>query len=130
MLRISPGETLSAVGHPLCEALNCIIRDHERDPALRMSLLRGIDSLLQNEKQGHEFCGQHGLLLLETVIIPPLIWRAGVHIPLHPLTHCLNMCMLIFTDMGLQASPPLLYGTAHCMLCIPCSSCVTLGRRQ
>lgn len=76
-LRMSPGETLSAVGKPLCMALSCIVRDHERDPALRMSMLRGIDGLLQSDDRSCAFCRHHGQPLLETVLLPPLIWRAG-----------------------------------------------------
>eukprot|EP00892_Ulva_mutabilis_P000660 jgi/Ulvmu1/10595/UM065_0049.1 len=77
ILHACPGEILAAMGKPLCDGFSRVTRDHERDPALRMELLRSIDGVLENDAQGYVFCQGHGYLVIETVILPPLIWRAG-----------------------------------------------------
>lgn len=121
VLRISPGDSLSAMGKPLCVALNCIVRDHERDPALRMTLLRSIDGLLQSDEQGCAFCLHHGQPLLVTVLLPPLVWRAGVQ-PSQDAVKCVHIRFQVqYTSVRLQASPLLLCVTVHCMLCTPSS---------
>lgn len=80
ILRTSPGHTLVAMGRPLCAALSSVTGDHERDPELRMAFLRGLDAVLEDDDQGCAFCKEYGNLLVETVILPPLTWRAGMEL--------------------------------------------------
>lgn len=78
ILSTIPGETLSAMGHTICTAFSSITSDHERDPELRMALLRSVDAILEDSGQSCAFCNEHGHLLVQTVILPPLVWRAGM----------------------------------------------------
>lgn len=119
ILRISPGDVLTAMGGPLCQSVSLIVGDHEKDPALRMTLLRGIDGLLQNDEQATTFCAQHGQTVLKDVILPPLIWRAGESCNQNPYTILLGPRLLGFLlDRHLvQVSQLLLFDTVHFMLC-------------
>jgi hypothetical protein len=77
LLRACPGVTLTALGEPLCLAVGAITKDHDRDGRLRVTLLRAVDALLEDDEQGASLCREHGTPLLVMVLLPPLVWRAG-----------------------------------------------------
>lgn len=78
LLRVCPATTLAALGSPLLRSVGAITSSHERDAQLRISLLRAMDALLEAEEQGSCIGQEHGLLLLSDVLLPPLVWRAGM----------------------------------------------------
>ena len=79
LLKVCPGMTLAALGQPLCLAVGTITKDHDRDSRLRVTLLRAVDALLEDDEQGAALCGEHGQAVMVMVLLPPLVWRAGAH---------------------------------------------------
>jgi hypothetical protein len=96
ILGMCPGETLVAVGEPLCTCLSQITRDPDRDPALRMTILRSMHNLLEDDKRAPPLCAKFGIQVIVLVLIPPLIWRAGVRCH---LSHCSFDAELINAQM-------------------------------
>lgn len=86
ILETCPGETLAAIGEPLCLSLSQITRDSDRDPALRMEILRAMHKVFEDDARAPAFCAKFGMQLTVLVLLPPLIWRAGVlsSIPFFP----------------------------------------------
>lgn len=81
ILDTCPGETLAVTGEPLCLALSQITRDPDRDPALRMTVLRSMRGILEDDARAPVFCAKFGMQLTVLVLLPPLIWRAGMLYP-------------------------------------------------
>lgn len=60
--------------------LSQITRDVDRDPGLRITILRALHNMLEDDTRAPAFCSRFGVQLTILVLLPPLIWRAGVSI--------------------------------------------------
>jgi hypothetical protein len=61
------------------QVLQPVLSDHDREPALRLSLLELLDRLLEGPSTAGVFVGSssNAELTLHTLLMPPLVWRAG-----------------------------------------------------
>lgn len=109
LLRTCPGVTLAALGEPLCLAMASITADHDRDSALRVTILRLVDSLLESDEQGAGLCGTWGMHVLSGVLLPALVWRAGKSAAAVRFDALTAVCTLLVKQrVGAQALAPLL----------------------
>lgn len=59
------------------QVMQPILADADRDPALRLGLLKLLDDLLEDQQTAGAFGGSHAALTLQALLLPPLVWRAG-----------------------------------------------------
>lgn len=57
--------------------VNGCLADHNRDPALRLSVLQLLDDLIDDQTLGPVFGGSAACTTLKQMLLPPLVWRAG-----------------------------------------------------
>mmetsp|Transcript_16748 Transcript_16748/g.46804 ORF Transcript_16748/g.46804 Transcript_16748/m.46804 type:complete len:975 (+) Transcript_16748:187-3111(+) len=53
------------------------IPNTDRDPAMRIEMLRMVDALLESEERGAAFGGEAGVPMLTGVLLPTCVWVAG-----------------------------------------------------
>jgi hypothetical protein len=59
------------------QVLQPILADADRDASLRLGLLRLLDALMEQPSTAAAFGGHNAALVLRTLLMPPLVWRAG-----------------------------------------------------
>jgi len=64
---------------PVLQVLQPILADADREPALRLTLLQLLDSLLEGPSTAPVFVssGSNAELTMQSLLLPPLVWRAG-----------------------------------------------------
>lgn len=76
LLRACPAPTLSSL-LPRLSDLGSRLLAPERDPQMRLSVLRLLDELMEDPVRGPAFRGPLSGLFLMAVLLPPCVWRAG-----------------------------------------------------
>ncbi|WIA31178.1 hypothetical protein OEZ86_001183 [Tetradesmus obliquus] len=71
------GPCLAALLPQIAQVLQPILADADRDASLRLSLLRLLDSLMEQPGTAAAFGGSNAALVLVALLMPPLVWRAG-----------------------------------------------------
>lgn len=69
--------------------------DPERDPAMRLSLLRLLDTLLEDPGRRPAFLGEMGALVLVRLLVPCCIWKVGKVAAAVRFSACVAMVTLV-----------------------------------
>jgi dynein assembly factor 5, axonemal len=69
--------TLARLMPAIAAVMKPVLEDSERDANLRLSMLRLLDSLLENPTTSPALGGDNSLLTLADLLLPALVWRAG-----------------------------------------------------
>ncbi|KAF8068179.1 Dnaaf5 [Scenedesmus sp. PABB004] len=78
LLRTAGPDALAELLPAVAEVLAPLLADADRDPGLRLALLRLLDGLLEGKATGAAFArGGNAALALRALLVPPLVWRAG-----------------------------------------------------
>ncbi|WIA11175.1 hypothetical protein OEZ85_011306 [Tetradesmus obliquus] len=77
LMRTAEGPCLAALLPQIAQVLQPILADADRDASLRLSLLRLLDSLMEQPGTAGAFSGSNAALVLAALLMPPLVWRAG-----------------------------------------------------
>eukprot|EP00775_Hariotina_reticulata_P004966 gene4966-5207_t len=77
MVQTSGMSCLQQLLPQLVQVMQPILADADRDPALRLGLLKLLDDLLEDQQTAGAFGGSHAALTLQALLLPPLVWRAG-----------------------------------------------------
>lgn len=88
------------------QVLQPILSDHDRDAALRLALLKLLDDLMEDPSTAAAVGGVHAQPVLQSLLMPPLIWRAGkvtAHFALCSLSFnswLISLCQRCSVELG------------------------------
>jgi hypothetical protein len=81
---------------PVClQVMQPILADADRDPALRLGLLKLLDDLLEDQQTAEAFGGGNAAATLHALLLPPLVWRAGKVRRLTVVRLCCMDCQML-----------------------------------
>eukprot|EP00878_Enallax_costatus_P023694 GHUV01025226.1.p1 GENE.GHUV01025226.1~~GHUV01025226.1.p1 ORF type:complete len:348 (+),score=153.00 GHUV01025226.1:1-1044(+) len=100
LLQTADAECLGRLLPEVVKVLNPILSDHDRDAALRLNLLKLLDSLMEGTQTAAAFSGDNAGLVMAKVIMPPLVWRAGKAAAAVRFQAITALCTLISSNLA------------------------------